>query len=227
MIIRGDPLTTQFDLKMANKELFAKAFEELKKNAPQKNFIQTVDLIINLADIDLRKTPIVVPVILPHPVKENMICGFLEKKSPYIDKTIQKAELMSDWPKSELKKLVRNYDLFIASASLMPLLAAKFGRTLGAAGKMPNPKTGGVLIREDENEIRALSDKLKKTLIIRPKEPSIKIAIGKENNETEKIADNAFAVYNAVLNVLPNRKENIRSLMLKLTMSKPVKLKEK
>jgi len=210
-----------------NKELFAKAFEELKKNSPKKNFTQTVDFIINLADIDLRKTPIVVPVILPHPVKENRVCGFLEKKSVHVDKSVSKAEIMADWPKSELKKLVRNYDIFIASASLMPLLAAKFGRTLGAAGKMPNPKTGGVLMREDENEIKAVAERLKKTLVIRPKEPSIKIAIGKEDSQPEKIAENAFVIYNAILNILPNRRENIRSIMLKLTMSKPIKLKEK
>jgi large subunit ribosomal protein L1 len=212
---------------MANKELFAKAFEELKKNAPKKNFLQTVDLIINMADIDLRKTPISTSVILPHPTKDNKICAFLEHKSDLVDKTISKAELMADWPKSEIKKLLRNYDIFISAASLMPAVAAKFGRVLGAAGKMPNPKTGGVLMRSDEAEIKAVAEKLKKTVMIRPKDLSIKMAIGKEDTKTEIIAENATAIYHAVLNALPNKKENIRSLMIKLTMSKPIKLKEK
>ena len=212
---------------MANKELFVKAFEELKKSALKRNFLQTVDLIINLTDIDLRKTPVSVSVTLPHPTKENMICAFFEKKSAHVDKTIVKNELVADWPKSEIKKLLRNYDIFISAASLMPLVAAKFGRILGAAGKMPNPKTGGVLLKEDENEIKSTIDRLKKILIIRAKENSIKVAIGKENTADEIIADNAFAIYNAILNALPNRKENLRSVMLKLTMSKPVKLKEK
>jgi large subunit ribosomal protein L1 len=212
---------------MANKESFAKAFEELKQKADRKNFTQSVDLIINLIDIDLRKTPLSVSVVLPHPVKENRICGFLEKKSAYVDKTVQKAEIQADWPKSELKRLSRNYDIFISAASLMPMLAAKFGRTLGAAGKMPNPKTGGVVMREDENEIKALAERLKKTLIIKPKDNSIKVLIGKEDFASEKIAENAFAVYTAILNALPNRRENLRSVMLKLTMSKPIKLKEK
>jgi ribosomal protein L1 len=211
---------------MANKELFAKAFEELKKT-DKRNFVQTVDLIINLADIDLRKTPISSSVILPHPTKNNRICAFLEHKSELVDKTITKAELMADWPKSEIKKLLRAYDIFISAASLMPTVAAKFGRVLGAAGKMPNPKTGGVLMKSDDAEIKATAEKLKKTVMIRPKDLSIKMAIGKEDTKTEVIAENAFAVYNAVLNILPNKKENLKSVMLKLTMSKPIKLKEK
>jgi large subunit ribosomal protein L1 len=212
---------------MANKELFAKAFEELKKSAPKKNFIQTVDLIINLSDIDLRKTPLSVSVMLPYPPKENKICAFFEKKSDYVDKTIVKAELIADWPKTEIKKLLRNYDIFLSSASLMPTVASKFGRVLGAAGKMPNPKTGGVLLKEDETEIKNTANRLKKTLNIRPKEISIKMAIGKEDADTEKIAENATVIYNAILNALPNRKENLKSVMLKLTMSKPIKIKEK
>jgi len=210
-----------------NKELFAKTFEELKKNAPKKNFLQTVDLIINLADIDLRKTPISTSVILPHPTKDNKICAFLEHKSALVDKTITKAELMADWPKNEMKKLLRNYDIFISAASLMPTIASKFGRVLGAAGKMPNPKTGGVLMKADDNDIKATAEKLKRTVMIRPKDLSIKMAIGKEDTKTEIIAENAITVYTAVLNALPNRKENIKSLMLKLTMSKPIKLREK
>lgn len=212
---------------MANKELFAKAFEDLKKSSIQRNFVQTVDLIVNLADIDLRKTPVSTSVILPHPTKENRICAFLEHKSELVDKTITKAELNADWPKTEIKKLLKNYDIFVSAASLMPTVAAKFGRVLGAAGKMPNPKTGGVLMRADDNEIKATTEKLKKTIMIRPKDLSIKIAIGKEDTKTDIISDNATAIYNAVLNAMPNRKENIKSVMMKLTMSRPIKLKEK
>jgi ribosomal protein L1 len=180
-----------------------------------------------MMDIDLRKTPISTSVILPHPTKENKICAFLEHKSELVDKTITKAELIADWPKNEMKKLLRNYDIFISSASLMPTVAAKFGRVLGAAGKMPNPKTGGVLMKADDNDIKTTSERLKKTVMIRPKDLSIKMAIGKEDTKTEIIAENATAIYNAVLNAMPNKKENIRSIMLKLTMSKPLKIREK
>ena len=42
--------------------------------------------------------------------------------------------------------------------------------------------------------------------------------------ENEKIAQNAEIVYNAAVNALPRKKENIKSVMIKLTMSKPIKL---
>jgi len=210
-----------------SKESFVKAIEELKKNAPRRNFIQTVDLLVNLIDIDIRKTPVSVSITLPHPTKENKICAFLEKTTPLADKVIVKAELMADWPKNEIKRLARNHNIFVSAAALMPMVAAKFGRILGAAGKMPNPKTGGVIMREDENEVKNTMEKLRKIVNLKAKENSIKTAIGKEDGNVEKIAENALALYTAILNALPNKKENIRSIMVKLTMSKPIKLKEK
>lgn len=210
-----------------SKELFVNAIEELKTNAVKRNFIQTVDFIVNFKEIDIKKTPISVSVILPHPPKESKICGFLEKHSSHVDKTITKPELAASWDKKQMKLLARSYDIFIASAPLMPAVATKFGRILGTAGKMPNPKTGGVIMKETEDEVKNVVERLKKTLNIRAKENSIKIGLGKENIDNEKIAENALVIYNAILNILPNRKENIRSVMFKLTMSKPVKIKEK
>jgi len=210
-----------------SKESFVKAIEELKKNAPRKNFVQTVDLLVNLIDIDIRKTPVSISITLPHPTKENKICAFLEKKTPIVDKVIVKAELMADWPKNEIKRLSRHHDIFVSAASLMPMVAAKFGRILGAAGKMPNPKTGGVIMIENETEVNNTVKKLRTIVNIKAKENSIKTAIGKENGDVEKIAENALTLYNAIMNALPNKKENIRSVMIKLTMSKPIKLKEK
>jgi ribosomal protein L1 len=43
--------------------------------------------------------------------------------------------------------------------------------------------------------------------------------------EDEKIVENALAVYNTVLAALPKAKENIKSVMLKFTMSKPISVK--
>jgi ribosomal protein L1 len=92
---------------------------------------------------------------------------------------------------------------------------------------MPNPKTGGVVMRENETEIKNAVDKLKRMINLRAKENSIKVALGKENGDEEKIAENALIIYNAIMTALPKKKENIRSVMLKFTMSKPVRLKEK
>jgi len=57
---------------------------------------------------------------------------------------------------------------------------------------------------------------------IRVKESSIKVLIGKEKMSDAQIEENILAVYNGIVNVLPTNKENVRSVMIKLTMSKPV-----
>jgi len=207
-----------------NKEAFVKALEELRKISVPRNFEQSVDLIINLNKIDIKKNPINTIAIIPHAAKENKICAFLEHPNENFDRVIVKSEIPR-WQKKEIKGLIKEYDFFISAASLMPSIATTFGRTLGPSGKMPNPKTGGVLMKEDENEIKALVTKLKKTVTIRPKEKSIKMIIGKEKMQDAQIAENAAAVYDAVLNLMPNRKENIKNVLIKFTMSKAIKVK--
>jgi len=209
---------------MATKDQFVKALEELRKISVPRNFEQSVDLIINLNKIDVKKTPINAVAIIPHAPKENKICAFLEQPNENFDRVITKSEVPR-WQKKEIKGLIKEYDFFISAASLMPAVATTFGRTLGPSGKMPNPKTGGVLMREDENEIKTLVNKLKKSVTIRPKEKSVKLLIGKEKMKNEDIAENAVVIYDTILNLMPNKKENIKNVMVKFTMSKAVKIK--
>ena len=205
------------------KEKFVEALRKLKESSEKRNFVQSVDMIINLSDIDLRKSPLSVLLSFPYKVKEPKICAFLEKKSPAVDRSITKAELTAI-NANQIKELSKEYDFFLASAPLMGQVATVFGKVLGPLGKMPNPKTGAVLMVEDENSIKVAVKKFKDSVNIKVKEPSIKISIGKEDMPDEEVAENAIAVYNSILSILPNRKENIKSVMLKLTMSKPEKL---
>jgi len=65
------------------------------------------------------------------------------------------------------------------------------------------------------------------TIKIRIKEASIKVSVGKESMPDEKIRENIIALYNGIVSILPTKKENVKSVMLKLTMSKPVKAEVK
>ncbi|KKK54813.1 hypothetical protein LCGC14_3080900, partial [marine sediment metagenome] len=58
-----------------------------------------------------------------------------------------------------LKKLVKNFDFFIAQASLMPKVATFFGRFLGPVGKMPSPQLG-VLMDPNEKTINEIKEKI-------------------------------------------------------------------
>jgi ribosomal protein L1 len=107
----------------------------------------------------------------------------------------------------------------------MPSVATYFGKVLGPSGKMPSPQLG-ILTSEDEKSMVELKEKISRTVRIKTKEPSIKVVIGKQSMPDEELAENALTVYNAVLSALPRKKENIKSLMIKFTMSKPIKIKE-
>lgn len=201
---------------------FLKVIAELRKETQKRKFDQTLDLIINFQDFDAKKKSIKIFFVFPYKFKENKICAFLEGTNKEVDKVIAKEEF--NIKKSEIKRITKEYDFFIASAKLMPLIAKNFGKILGSAGKMPDPKTGGILVRPDEKTIGEIVNKLKKTTSIKIKENSVKIAIGKESMSGDELAENAEAGYNAILEILPQKKENIKNVMLKFTMGKPILL---
>ncbi len=210
---------------MAIKENIIKALQDIRKQSAEspRKFKQSVDLIINLREIDLKKNPINVLVDLDHRVKDKKIAAFLEKKTKIVD-TIAKSEFDAFKDKKKMKKLIKEYDFFIAHAKLMPAVATDFGRVLGPAGKMPSPQLGVLIGAEDDDNIKQLVDRINSVVKIKPKEPSIKVAIGNEVDKDENLADNATSIYNEVFKLLPEGRENVRSVMIKFTMSKPVKV---
>jgi len=195
------------------------ALAELRKNEKRK-FDQTVDLLISLKGIDLRRDTISIVSTIPHTFKERRVCGFLENKSDIV-KTITKPEFDKYKDKKLLRNIVRDYDFFIANAKLMPAVATVFGKALGPLGKMPSPQLG-VLAQETPDSIRAILERISKSIKIRAKEPAIKVAVGKESMDDEHLIENINAVYRDIVNALPGKKENVRKVMLKLTMSKPI-----
>ena len=127
--------------------------------------------------------------------------------------------------KKQIKNLEKDYSYFVGSAKLMPKIATQFGKILGPKGKMPNPSIGTVVMDEDDKNLEEIAKKLKRIVVIKLKEKSFKTSIGTEDSKPEEIADTFELVYHALLNVLPKKKENIKSVLLKYTMSKPVKVK--
>jgi len=204
---------------MGEEENFLKAIEKLRKVEKERNFDQTVDLIINLKEFDVRRYSFSLFIQLPYKIKDKKIAGFLEQDSKLVT-TIKKEEFVKFKEKKDVKKLIRGYDFFIANAKLMPAIATSFGRALGPAGKMPNPQLG-VLQSEDEKIIKVLIEKINSTVRLKVKEPSIKIAIGKESLKNDEIVKNAITAYHKILETLPKQKDNLRNVKIKFTMGKP------
>ena len=207
---------------MATQDKFEKAVKELRKTEKEVHFDQTIDLIVNLKNFNVKKNSFNIFVNVPNKIKEKKIAGFFEKKSELVD-TIKKEEFVKYKEKKDIKKLIKKYDFFIANAKLMPAIATSFGRVLGPAGKMPNPQLG-VLPVEEDNAIKSSIEKINSTVRIIVKEPSIKVGVAKEHLTDEQLVKNILKVYNSIVEKLPKKAENVKSIYIKLTMDKPVKI---
>lgn len=197
------------------------ALEELRKEKERK-FDQTVDVVVNLKGINIKKDNINVVAVLPHATKKKRVCGFLTKKSSLVD-TITKIEFAKYKDKKELKNMIKKYDFFIAHGSLMPSVATTFGKVLGPAGKMPSPQLG-ILMQESDEAIKDVLEKISSSVKLRAKEPSIKVSVGKLSMKDEDIIENTNSIYKAIVNSLPTKNENVKNVMVKLTMSKSIKV---
>lgn len=215
-----------------DKEQVQKALETLKNEAQKRNFSQTVELLFALRGLDLKKPEQQLDfyMTLPHGTgKKVKICALVggelvQHASEVCDKTI----VERDFDKfaqnlKEVKKLAREYEYFIAQATVMPKVATAFGRVLGPKRKMPNPKAGCVV--PPKTNLRPLYEKLQKSVRIYAKEkPHIQCVVGKESMKEEEIVNNVMAVYESVIAHLPNERNNVKHVAMKLTMSKPVRL---
>ena len=213
------------------KENFLNAIKKLKEVSKKRNFRQSYEISIALKDIDLKKPEEKVStfVVLPKGRgKKIKICAFVDKDvlakaREVCDKVILKDEFKK-LNKKEIRRLVRDYS-FIAEASIMMDLAKTIGKFLAQKRKMPNPKTGGVF--PPNADIKSIVNKIKNTVKLEAKkQPVINAPIGFEDQSEEDVAENAYAVYNAVLKALPRGKQQIKKVYVKLTMSKPILVKE-
>jgi len=209
---------------MSEEQQFTDAIKKLReiedKRENKRKFDQTIDLIVNLKEFEVKKHGFNVFVQLPHKAKEKKIAGFFEKDSKLVD-VIKKDDFGKYKEKKDIKKLIKSYDSFIANAKLMPAVATAFGRVLGPVGKMPSPQLG-ILPNEEENVIQEILNKVNSSVRIVVKEPSIKVGVAKDSMSDEQIVENIIAVYHKILESLPKNKDNVRNVKIKFTMGKPV-----
>jgi len=196
------------------------ALAELRKEKKRK-FVQTLDLIVNLRQFDVRKEALNTFVSVPNSSKKK-ICAFLTKKSKLVD-TITELDFEKYKDTSDIKKLAKKYDMFLAVAPMMSKVATKFGRVLGPIGKMPSPQAG-IITKENDEEVKTMLDKLGKVIRVRNKELAIKLPIGKEDMSDKELAENIDGVLSGLEGKLPRGKENIKEILIKFTMSKPIKV---
>jgi large subunit ribosomal protein L1 len=216
---------------MEKKEIID-TIKKVRKISKKRNFNQSFDLIINIKGLDLKKNENKIDDYVElhnSKGKKVRVCAFvgseLESEAKKVcDKTIREDEFKK-LDKKEVKKLCSEYDYFIAQANIMPKVAASFGKILGPKGKMPDPKAGCVV--PPKANLKPLYDKLQKLVKLTTKKgPSVKAMVGSEDMKDEDVADNVHLAYTHFMHMLPQRENNIKNVIIKLTMSKPLKIGE-
>ncbi len=201
------------------------ALEESKKL--ERKFKQTIDLVINLKNIDMSdsKNRIDEEIILPHGRgSESKIAifasGELAVKSKKLVNLLIQPEEIEDLKddKKKFKKMVEEHDFFISEAPLMPTIGKTLGVVLGPRGKMPRPVPPQI-------DISPIVNNLKKTVKVRSKSnKTFHTIAGQEDMKAEEIAENIDTIIKRLESKLERGKMNIKSIYVKTTMGPSVKI---
>jgi len=204
------------------------AVKEVKTNANERKFSQSIDLAINLQNIDMKKPEgrIQERIELPNSVgKELKICVIASGEMAFKAKkagaslVVERAALESlVGDKKKQKDLAKNYDLFIAEAPMMPLVGRSLGASLGPRGKMPTPVPPNANIEEQ-------IEKHRKLVFVRMRgQPVLQCRVGNEDMADKEIAENVQAVVRRIEGKLKRGIKNFRSVYLKTSMGSAVKV---
>ena len=212
-----------------DKKILLDAVREAKTKSGEKKFTQSVELILDIKEIDMKSPEgkIQQVIELPHVTgKPNKILVIatgelaMNAKKAKVDKVVEKAELEGlPGKKKELRKLANTYDVFLSEAPLMPLVGRTFGPVLGPRGKLPVPVPPTA-------DITVLVKKHRKTVVVRMRnQPIIQCAVGTANMKEEEIVDNIQAVLRMLEGKLKRGLKNIKYAFIKTSMGAPVKIK--
>ncbi len=212
-----------------NTKALIESVKEAKGKTEKRKFTQSVELIINLRDIDMKKpeSKIQELIELPHVVgKQSKICVIasgelaLKARKAGADLVIERSELESlGGDKKKQKALVNEYDYFISEAPLMPTVGRVLGSVLGPKGRMPTP------VAPNANIADAI-EKQRKTVQVRLRnQPVLQCRIGTEDMPDEQIAENIETVIRRLEGKLKRGLKNIRSIVIKTAMGPPIKMR--
>ncbi len=201
--------------------------KKLQTESKKRNFVESVELAINLKDIDLSnpKNRIQEEVMLPHgrgrEVKVGVFGGseMAVKAKGVADAIVQPEEIEEiAKDKTKAKKFARANDFFVAEAPLMPTIGKRLGIILAPRGKMPKPIPPG-------SDPKTAIEKLKVSVTVRTRDKkTFHLPIGTKEMTPEQLAENLDAVIKRLTSKLERGKMNIRSAYVKTTMGPSFKV---
>ena len=210
---------------MVERARIIEAVKTAIEKAPPRKFSESVDITINLKNIDMAqpKNRIDETILLPNGTGKKVGIAVLGKgdittqaKESGVDLIIgpEEIERLGGEPR-EARTMANSYRFFLADTSVMPQVGRFLGPRLGPRGRMPMPIPNGT-------DIRPIVERLRNSVKIRTKDKKVFHArVGTTEMPPEQIAENIDAVLKRVESVLEQGALNVRSVYVKTTMGHP------
>ncbi|MFB6164005.1 MAG: 50S ribosomal protein L1 [Haloarculaceae archaeon] len=195
--------------------------------SPERNFRETVDIAVNLRDIDLDdpSNRIDEGVVLPAGTgQETTIVVFAEGETALRAEEVADDVLDGD-DLEELgddddraKDLADDTDFFVAEASLMQDIGRHLGTVLGPRGKMPEPL-------QPDDDVVDVVERMKNTVQLRSGDRrTFHTRVGAEDMSAADIADNIDVILRRLHADLEKGPLNLDSVYVKTTMGPAVEV---
>ena len=198
------------------------AVKKAKEQSKPRNFTQSVDIIINIKDLDVKKPEnrFDEEVALPNGRGKDIRIGVIadgeltvQAKNAGVALVVTKTELEEfGKERKAAKKAANSIDFFIAQADLMPLVGRFLGPVLGPRNKMPKPVPASI-------KLDPLLERLQNTVKISVKsQPAIQVIVGTQDMSDEQLVENIEAVLTILDRHLEKGRNQIKSMFIKTTM---------
>lgn len=190
------------------------------------SFSETIELQIGLKNYDTQRDKRFSGTIkLPHIPRPRMSMCILADAADVDRAKLIELEFMTvddlkklNKNKKLVKKLAKKYDSFLASEALIKQIPRLLGPGLSKAGKFPTPVSHGEDLEKKVNEVKStIKFQLKKVLCLG-------VAVGHVKMTEDQALANVMLSINFLVSLLKKNWQNIKSLTIKSTMGKPVRL---
>ena len=196
-------------------------------DSPDRNFRETVDIAVNLRDLDLADPNNRVDESIVRPSgtgQDTRIVVFAEGETALRAEDVADEVLDNDDLEdlgdddNAAKDLADETDFFIAEASLMQDIGRYLGTVLGPRGKMPTP------LQPDDDVVETIS-RMKNTVQVRSGERrTFHTRVGAEDMDADAIADNIDVILRRLFTDLEKGPQNIDTVYVKTTMGPAVEV---
>jgi len=204
-------------------EAVSQAIEE----APPRNFRETVDLAINLRDLNLNEPSNRVDegIVLPSGTGQEttivvFATGETAARAEDVADEILDGDDLDDFADDQdaAKDLADDTDFFVAEAALMSTIGTTLGTVLGPRGKMPTPL-------QPDDDVVAVVERMKNTVQLRSGDRrTFHTRVGAEDMSADGIADNIDVIIRRLNAALEKGPLNIDGIYVKTTMGPAVEV---